>query len=124
MSSRSLEEVLEYSGEVPNGHGNSLGIVCKDIRDLFHALNDDSTLPSVNNAQLCGSPQSSSAAWQYEAQRFDLWANTHGIHHSGHSSLDYRLRDASALRILTWNLLDDLRRTLKDGQAEKLLAMS
>jgi hypothetical protein len=47
-----------------------------------------------------------------ESQRFELWAVNLGLYHSGHSSLDYRFRDASRLFEHTLGLLRDLERTL------------
>ena len=52
--------------------------------------------------------------WKCEFDRFDLWANNLGLHHTGHSSLDYRLRDADNLRDYVKGLLDELKETLEE----------
>ena len=59
-------------------------------------------------------PKYSTAAWKNESQRFDLWANNLGLHHRGHSSLHYRLREATILESLVKSLLNDLRGLLHD----------
>lgn len=44
------------------------------------------------------------------SQRFELWAVNLGLSHEGHSSLDYRFRDAPSLFNLAHKLLRDLER--------------
>ena len=53
-------------------------------------------------------------AWEHEYARFSLWADNLGLHHHGHSSLDYRVRDADALRRFTKSLLTDLLENIDD----------
>lgn len=48
------------------------------------------------------------AKLQHEYERFSLWTDNLGLHHRGHSSLDYRLRDSDSLRDFIQALLDDL----------------
>ncbi|KAE8358236.1 hypothetical protein BDV27DRAFT_150625 [Aspergillus caelatus] len=43
-----------------------------------------------------------------ETQRFELWAKNLGLYHLGHSSLDYRFRDAPSLFEFTVSLLRNL----------------
>ncbi|QKX57876.1 uncharacterized protein TRUGW13939_04996 [Talaromyces rugulosus] len=43
-----------------------------------------------------------------QTQRFELWATSLGLYHLGHSSLDYRFRDAPSLFEYTVGLLRDL----------------
>jgi hypothetical protein len=43
-----------------------------------------------------------------QAQRFELWAKNLGLYHLGHSSLDYRFRDAPSLSEYTMGLLRNL----------------
>ena len=50
---------------------------------------------------------------QYEGQRFAVWANSLGLHHDGHSSLDYRLKDSDKLCSYVCDLLGDLVNSLK-----------
>ena len=59
-------------------------------------------------------PKYTVEAWMNESQRFNLWADNLGLHHHGHSSLEYRLREASNLESLIKSLLEDLRRSLHD----------
>lgn len=59
-----------------------------------------------------------------EEQRFRLWAHSLGLHHQGHSSLDYRVRDAvlvksQLLRLLS-ALLDHLENTLAVLKGDRL----
>lgn len=63
------------------------------------------------------------AAWRHEADRFGLWANNLGLHHRGHSSLDYRLREAAALQDIIGGLLDDLKTNLEERKS-KLIKLS
>ncbi|CAI7586420.1 unnamed protein product [Penicillium pancosmium] len=48
-----------------------------------------------------------------QAQRFELWAKNLGLYHLGHSSLDYRFRDAPSISEYTFGLLRDLGRLLE-----------
>ncbi|KAJ0415252.1 hypothetical protein BJY00DRAFT_293763 [Aspergillus carlsbadensis] len=52
--------------------------------------------------------------WEDELGRLRVWAANIGAHQSGQSSLDYRLRDASHLKMETTNLLNSLLETLQD----------
>ncbi|KAK0668906.1 hypothetical protein QBC41DRAFT_275778 [Cercophora samala] len=59
-----------------------------------------------------------------EEQRFRLWAHSLGLHHQGHSSLDYRVRDAvlvkSQLLRLLGALHDHLENTLAIVKGDRL----
>lgn len=48
--------------------------------------------------------------------RFKLWSQNIGAHHTGRRSLDYRLRDASNLRYQAIDLVGGLTQVLDDGQ--------
>lgn len=48
--------------------------------------------------------------------RFKLWSQNIGAHHTGRRSLDYRLRDASNLRYQAIDLVGGLIQALDDGQ--------
>ena len=52
-----------------------------------------------------------------EYERFDLWAINLGLYQTGHDSLDYRLRDAEAIRTYTERLLLELHRSVQCGKA-------
>lgn len=47
-----------------------------------------------------------------ESQRFELWAVNLGLYHLGHSSLDYRFRDAPSVFGFAYRLLRDLEKYL------------
>ena len=52
-----------------------------------------------------------------QAQRYELWAENLGLYQSGHSSLDYRFRDAPSIHRLTHRLLTHLEETLSTGES-------
>ncbi|KAL3486006.1 hypothetical protein BJX62DRAFT_242421 [Aspergillus germanicus] len=85
--------------EVVSPQTESLGAVGKDVLQEFTnliALVDQEYQPKVSN----------------EMQRFDLWASSLGLYHTGHSSLDYRFRDSPPLFQYALGLLNDLLETL------------
>jgi|ERR1700734_1157866 hypothetical protein len=49
-----------------------------------------------------------------EAQRFQLWATNLGLFQHGHSSLDYRLRDADLVKNFALDVLDELTEYLSE----------
>ena len=51
-----------------------------------------------------------------QVQRYQLWAENLGLYQSGHSSLDYRFREAPSLFMLTHRLLNHLLKTLPIGK--------
>lgn len=53
-----------------------------------------------------------SSALVNEFQRFGLWAKNLGLYNLGHSSLDYRFRDAPATFQYTRHLLVDLEKSI------------
>ena len=55
-------------------------------------------------------------AWENESQRFELWATNLGLYHQGHSSLDYRFRDAASLYSFAYKLLQDLEKCIAIGR--------
>jgi hypothetical protein len=50
-----------------------------------------------------------------EQQRFSLWAKNLGLFQHGHSSLDYRLRDADLIKDFILEILDDLNEYLSES---------
>jgi len=50
-----------------------------------------------------------------EADRFQLWAINLGLLVSGHASLDYRVRDAEAIRFALLRLIASLEDALSEG---------
>lgn len=92
--------------EVEVGDSQRLAVLGKEISLSFDLL---------SRSDLKGRLQHYSPAnWEHEAERFDLWANNLGLHHRGHSSLDYRLREAGALRNLIAEFLADLKTSLDE----------
>ena len=53
-----------------------------------------------------------------ESQRFSLWAINLGLYHTGHSSLDYRFRDAPTVSDFAHKLLKDLENNLSISMIE------
>ena len=58
------------------------------------------------------SPTPFDDAAKNEWQRFKLWATLLGLYHLGHSSLDYRFRDAPLLYEFAWKMLQSLQKYL------------
>ena len=56
-----------------------------------------------------------------QAQRYELWAENLGVYHLGHSSLDYRFRDAPSIHRLTYRLLGHLEETLSTGKFQYVI---
>lgn len=49
-----------------------------------------------------------------EEQRFRLWAHSLGLHRTGHASLDYRIRDATIVRVRICDILEELQNHLEN----------
>ena len=90
------------------GDIQTLAAIGNEIRLLFDLLTGSHLEGGLENY--------SEAAWEYEFERFGLWANNLGLHHRGHSSLDYRTREADALKKLISSLLNDLKTTLNERE--------
>ena len=58
---------------------------------------------------------------QHEYERFSLWTDNLGLLHRGHSSLDYRLREADNLRSFIRGLLEDSLNSLDQRAYDDLL---
>ena len=58
-----------------------------------------------------------------EYERFDLWAVNIGLYHSGHSSLDYRFRDAPSFADFVRHLLSELFDLVVDGEFRDLFSL-
>ena len=56
-----------------------------------------------------------------QAQRYELWAENLGLYHLGHSSLNYRFRDAPSICKLTSRLLSHLTETLSTGRLKRMV---
>ena len=70
-------------------------------------------LAKIEYAEVSTLPGYSSAAWEHESDRFRLWSDNLGLYHEGHSSLDYRLREAGALLEFVRKLLVDFKKLLE-----------
>lgn len=84
----------------------SLALAGKEIITLIHIIKASGDRFSAQEYSV--------TAWENEFQRFSLWADNLGLHHRGHSSLDYRLREATILESLVQGLLTDLQSSLQD----------
>lgn len=51
-----------------------------------------------------------------EGERFEIWAHSLGLQQRGHSSLDYRVRDAAQIRTYLREVLDELIDHLQNGE--------
>jgi hypothetical protein len=51
-----------------------------------------------------------------EGERFEVWARSLGLQQRGHSSLDYRVRDAAQIRTYLGEVLDELIDHLQNGK--------
>ena len=52
-----------------------------------------------------------------EEQKFRLWAHSLGLHQRGHSSLDYRVRDAVVVRGHLADILTELKEHLENRES-------
>ena len=86
----------------------NLALMGKEINSLFHIVEASGDRFFERDVSV--------VAWENEFQRFRLWADNLGLHHRGHSSLDYRLREADILEGLVRGLLNDLQRSLHDSK--------
>ena len=83
----------------------------------FHSL--IATRPP--EVQPTGDPRStgnqfSVARIEDELARFKVWSANIGAHRGGRSSLDFRLRDTSRIRLQVLQLLRDLSESLNEGK--------
>jgi hypothetical protein len=90
----------ELAEQVESKPHQSLALLGKDVAIRFgfllrhgSAITDDTF--SLEN-------------WKYQFERYSLWADNLGLYHFGHSSLDYRLREAESLQSYIRSLLSDL----------------
>lgn len=95
---KDLEKQSEDVAESALIH-QSLASIANRLDDLF------SCLRRATNSSKEVIPWDS---FNHEFERFDLWADNLGLYHQGHSSLDWRLREAESLSDFVRNLLADL----------------
>lgn len=99
----------DHDAEQDPGHQQqlqNLALLGKDIATAFGTL--------IGNEQSIIDTAFSSADWKYQFERFGLWADNLGLYHRGHSSLDYRLREAEPLQEFIRCLLIELKEVLSD----------
>ncbi|EXJ84282.1 hypothetical protein A1O3_04949 [Capronia epimyces CBS 606.96] len=93
--------------------------ISSELLEVLKAFNTILLDDSLFHTSL-GIPKSS---WTDELGRLRVWAANIGAHQKGHSSLDYRLRDASHIKTQIVNLLRSFKRALRDLE-EVLTALS
>lgn len=95
----------------------TLAAVGRHIYDIFTALYaDDRPLEHGDSFK---------TSLLIESQRFSLWARNLGLYEYGHSSLDYRFRDAPSVYDYTRQLLDKLEKSLLTSMfSSSLLVLS
>lgn len=59
------------------------------------------------------------ARFKTQFGRFIVWGENEGAHRSDRMSLDYRLREASHIRVVVARFLQDLIAGLKEGMSQK-----
>ena len=64
-----------------------------------------------------GDGDSFSSTLANQSQRFGLWAKSLGLYDLGHSSLDYRFRDAPRVHKYARKLLDDLEKSIYESMS-------
>ena len=92
--------------------GQILAFLGKEIRLSFDKL-FQSHLGSYLEGYL-------TAAWEYELERFSLWTDNLGLHHPGHNSLDYQLREAAPLRSIISSVLGNLKSCSEDRESTSI----
>ena len=99
--------------KMANVLGPELHALGFDILEAFKRLVDE---PWDIEPATTVSPRRKAAT---EAERFTLWAHSLGLYQKGHSSLDYRVRDATAVKTYLADLLVDLKDHLDNRQSLK-----
>ncbi|UNI16895.1 hypothetical protein JDV02_003285 [Purpureocillium takamizusanense] len=92
--------------------GDSIASYVEGCLDLFHLVTDQ-----VGNASDTTGNLKFWRDIRDERTRFKVWAGNIGAHSTGMSSLDYRLRDSSHIRVQVVRLLQDLDELLEDALA-------
>lgn len=103
----------------------SLAYLGHNIRQKFEQIDQLQRSPSytLSLQKFHKGSKISGADWNYEAERFGLWANNLGLYHLAHSSLDYRLREAESLYNLIRNLLKDLLESVSECELISISCM-
>ncbi|KAI1260405.1 hypothetical protein F5Y18DRAFT_257000 [Xylariaceae sp. FL1019] len=89
---------MPISRDFPMDHGSLLRDLGSRVSDAFDRALSVDTLPD----------RLSHFALQSEAERFQLWAHNLGLHHYGHASLDYRVRDSEFVRDRLVEFIEEL----------------
>ena len=77
--------------------------------------------PHSSEVQQGAADQLSIPGMEDALARFKVWSANIGAHRSGRSSLDFRLRDSSKIRVQVLQLLEDLSESLLDGEPPQIL---
>ena len=85
----------------------TLAAIGRRIHCYFGSLESDARSHEDNDF--------SYSALKNESQRFGLWARNLGLYSLGHSSLDYRFRDAPVIYQYTRHLLVDLEKSISQS---------
>ena len=94
----------------------TLAAIGHRIHSTFRSLETD-TRPSADDASFF-------PALVNESQRFGLWAKNLGLYSLGHSSLDYRFRDAPVVYQYTRRLLGNLEESVSASMSTILTPFS
>ena len=94
---------MEKSPARPDAN-ESLAVIGCRIHCSFRSLEKDLSFQEAED--------SFASALVNESQRFGLWAKNLGLYGLGHSSLDYRFRDAPVVYEYTNHLLVDLEESI------------
>ena len=93
----------------------TLAAIGQRIYASFHLLKE---APRSHEAEDSFSP-----ALVNQFQRFSLWAKSLGLYDLGHSSLDYRFRDAPTVHKYAHKLLDDLEKSIYQSMSATLRSL-
>lgn len=77
---------------------------------VHHCINRDQSSPNLF-------PDALSNRFLEEAGRLRMWARNVGAHRQGKVSLDHRLREASQVRSMVAQILQDIKRFLNQGKS-------
>ena len=94
---------MEVSSAPPDAN-ETLAVIGRRIHCSFGSLERDLGSQEAE--------ESFASALVNESQRFSLWARNLGLYDLGHSSLDYRFRDAPVVYKYTRHLLVDLEQSI------------
>ena len=113
---RDIASLIAKMPPTPPVTDETLAAIGHRIHNVFGSLESD-TRSSANDASFF-------LAIASESQRFSLWAKNLGLYGLGHSSLDYRFRDAPVVYQYTRNLLGNLEKSVSASMSTTLTSFS